>query len=245
MIQTVDIQRPSRELIEQVGVFGTANIASTLYKLGIKNVLISGPVSQSSGRKIVGPALTLQFMPKRDDIYGEGEYVDPEKQLHRHALYHAQEGDIVVVDARGDMRSGIFGEMMLTYLKGRGGQGIVVDGCIRDWPSVKHLGLGVWTRGFTPNFHTQAEIMPFAVNTPVACGGALVMPGDIIVADDDGVVVVPIGIAQKLIQAVPKEYGWEDFTKEQLLKGGDLRVYYPLSEAAYPEYEDWKKSRAK
>ncbi len=71
-------------------------------------------------------------MPKREDLYGEGEYADPEKQLHRHVLYHVQEGDVVVVDARGDMTAGVFGDMMSTYFKGRGGAGMVIDGCLRD-----------------------------------------------------------------------------------------------------------------
>ena len=76
-------------------------------------------------------------MPKREDLYGDGEYLDPEKQLHRHVLYHVKPGDMVVVDARADMRAGVFGEMMLTYFKGRGGAGLVIDGCIRDWPNAK------------------------------------------------------------------------------------------------------------
>ena len=107
-------------------------------------------------------------------------------------LYHTQPGDVVVVDARGDMGSGVFGEMMLTYFQGRGGVGVVVDGCIRDFALARTLELGLWLRGVTPNFHTQTNIMPFAVNQPIACGGTLVMPGDIIVADDDGAVNVPV-----------------------------------------------------
>ena len=130
-------------------------------------------------------------MPKREDLYGVDEYAEPEKQLHRHALYHTQPGDIVVVDARGDMKSGVFGDMMLTYFKGKGGIGVVVDGCLRDYPNIKKLDLGLWISGVTPNFHTQTDLMPFAVNVPIACGGVLVMPGDIIVADDDGAVVGP------------------------------------------------------
>jgi regulator of RNase E activity RraA len=66
------------------------------------------------------------------------------------------------------MKSGVFGEMMLTYFKGRGGAGVVIDGCIRDYPNAKDLDLGLWIRGLTPNFHTQTDLMPFAVNGPVA-----------------------------------------------------------------------------
>ena len=184
---------------------------------------------------MAGPALTLQFMPKREDLYGDDEYADPEKQLHRHVLYHAQPGDIVVVDARGDMKSGIFGEMMLTYFKGKGGAGVVIDGCIRDYPNAKDIDLGYWIRGLTPNFHTQTDLMPFGVNVPIACGGVLVMPGDIIVADDDGAVVVPVAMAASCIEGARVHHEWEDFSRKRLSQGGDLRVYYPLSDSARPE----------
>lgn len=245
MTHTPDITRPAPALVEALRGIGAAAATSSLARLGVRNAHIVGPVAWTTGRAIAGPALTLQFMPKREDLYGEDEYADPEKQLHRHVLYHTQPGDIVVVDARGDMRSGIFGEMMLTYFKGRGGQGVVIDGCIRDWPNAKDLGLAMWLRGLTPNFHTQTDLMPFAVNVPIACGGVTVMPGDIIVADDDGAVVVPAAMATKVINYASQHHEWEDFSRERLEQGGDLRRYYPLSDAARPEYEAWKRGKVK
>jgi regulator of RNase E activity RraA len=244
MIETNDIIRPPGHLVEALRNIGAATATSTLARMGIRNSHIVGPVARTPGKAIAGPALTLQFMPKREDLYGEDEYADPEKQLHRHVLYHAQQGDIVVVDARGDMRSGIFGEMMLTYFQGRGGIGLVIDGCLRDFPNAKTLDLGFWVRGLTPNFHTQTDIMPFAVNVPVACGGVLVMPGDIIVADDDGAVAVPAALAAEVLKLASKHHEWESFSKQRLMEGGDLRRYYPLSEEARPEYEAWLKAHA-
>ena len=190
MTETQDITRPPQEHIDALKAVGTATISSTLARMGIRNAHMSGPVTHNEGKVAAGPALTLQFMPQRGDLFEDGEYVDPEDQLHRHVLYHVQEGDFVVVDARGDMTSGVFGDMMLTYFKGRGGSGVVIDGCIRDYPNVKKLDLSIWVNGVTPNYHVQTNIMPFAVNTPVACGNVTVIPGDIIVADDDGVVCV-------------------------------------------------------
>ena len=245
MIQTQDITRPSKALVEAIRGIGAATASSTLNRLGVRNAHIVGPVSWSPGKAIAGPALTLQFMPKREDLYGDGEYLDPEKQLHRHVLYHTQPGDIVVVDARGDMKSGIFGEMMLTYFKGKGGAGLVIDGCIRDYPNGKDLGLGMWIRGLTPNFHTQTDLMPFAVNTPIACGGVTVIPGDIIVADDDGAVCVPVAMAEKVLEHASQHHEWEDFSRERLSEGGELRRYYPLSDAARPEYEEWKRKQGR
>lgn len=246
MIETKDIQRPPAEWSRQLQAIGTATVTSALNRLGIvRNAHMTGPVAWTKGRCIAGPALTLQFMPKREDLYGVDEYAEPEKQLHRHALYHTKPGDIVVVDARGDLKSGVFGDMMLTYFKGRGGIGVVIDGCVRDWPNIQKIDLGIWVRGVTPNFHTQTDLMPFAVNVPISCGGVVVMPGDIIVADDDGAVVVPVAHAQAVIEKGSAHHDWEEFSKMRLEAGGDLRRYYPLSDAARPEYEEWKKARDK
>lgn len=235
-----DIVRPPRQLSDALAAIGTATASSELSFMGIRDPQIRGPRPLKTGRSVAGPALTLQCMPKREDLYGSAEYENPELQLHRHVLYPAQAGDMVVVDARGDMASGIFGEMMLTFFAGRGGAGVVVDGCIRDSAKAAQLDLGIWVRGVTPNYHAQTNIIPFAVNVPVACGGALVMPGDIIVADDDGVVVVPVTMAPQLIEAASKHVEWEEFSRFRLSQGGDLRKYYPLTEAAMDEYLAWR-----
>jgi regulator of RNase E activity RraA len=245
MVKTNDIKRPPREWVDAARAIGTATIAGTLARMGIRNSHMVGPVSRTPGRAEAGPALTLQFMPKREDLYDVDEYADPEKQLHRHVLYHTQPGDMVVVDARGDLTSGVFGEMMLTYFRGKGGRGVVIDGCIRDYPHAKLIDLGLWVRGLTPNFHTQTNIVPFAVNVPVACGGVLVMPGDIIVADDDGAIVLPVKLAPEVLKEASGHHDWEVFSKLRLEAGGELRRYYPLSKEAEPEYEAWKKQQAK
>jgi regulator of RNase E activity RraA len=242
-IVTQDITRPPAAWSAALAAVGTATITGTLYRMGVTNPFLCGPRAWTPGRCVAGPALTLQFMPKREDLYGADEYAEPEKQLHRHCLYHTQPGDMVVVDARGDLSSGVFGEMMLTYFRGRGGIGVVVDGCLRDWPNIQQIDLGVWVRGVTPNFHTQTALMPFAVNVPIACGGVLVMPGDIVVADDDGAVVVPVALAERCIADASQHHEWEEFSRERLAAGGDLRRYYPLMEAARPEYEAWKRAR--
>ncbi len=244
MIQTLDIERPQQKLIDGLARIGSATASGELSRLGIRDPHIRGPRTWTPGKSVVGPALTLQFMPKREDQYRVDEYADPEKQLHRHVLYHTQPGDIVVVDARGDLGSGVFGEMMLTYFKGRGGVGVVIDGCIRDFPKAKDLGLGLWLQGVTPNFHTQTNIFPFAVNVPIACANTLVMPGDIIIADDDGVVVVPITLAPALLETASEHAEWEDFSRMRLAQGGDLRKYYPLSEEARVEYEAWRSGQS-
>ena len=240
MTSTQDITRPPAELIAGVKAVGAATASATLAHMGIRNAHITGPVSWNKGKAIAGPALTLQFMPKREDQFGAAEYDDPEKQLHRHVMYHTEPGDMIVVDARGDMDSGIFGEMMLTYFAGKGGVGVVIDGCIRDAGPAVALDLGIWVRGFTPNFHAQTNIIPWGVNVPIACGDALVLPGDIIVADDDGAVVVPIAMAGDLLTRAGEHADWEEFTRFRLSQGGDMRKYYPLRDDARQEYETWR-----
>ncbi len=239
-IQTPDIERPSSSLIQALKDIGSATASGELKRLGIRNAFIQGPVSMTPGASIVGPALTLQFMPIREDLYPTSEYVEPEQQLHRHVLYHTRPGDVVVVDARADMTSGVFGEMMMTYFRGRGGLGVVIDGCIRDSAEIKRLGLGLWLRGVTPNFHTQTSIYPYAVNVPIACGGVTVMPGDLIIADDDGAVAVPIQLAPELARKASEHVEWEEFSRARLAAGGDLRKYYPLTDEARQEYETWR-----
>lgn len=241
-IPSIDIQRPSKELIKKLEGIGSATASSELNRLGISKAAITGPTTYTPGKSIVGPALTLQFMPKREDQYADGEYHDPESQIHRHVLYHAQAGDVVVVDARGEVTSGVFGGMMMTYFKGRGGLGIIIDGAVRDYPEAKDLDLGLWLKGVTPYSHTQTVQYPFAYNVPIDCSGTLVMPGDIIIADDDGSVVVPIALAEQLAEKGTEHAEWEVFTRMKLEQGGDLRKYYPLSVEGRAEYEEWKKT---
>ena len=236
------ITRPPKEMIDALKGICAATVAGSLGHMGFRNPHMLGPVAQTRGKSIVGPALTLQFLPQRPDLFSEGEYADPEAQLHRHVLYHVEEGDVVVVDARGDMSSGVFGDMMSTYFKGRGGAGIVIDGVMRDRPNVEKLDLSLWLKGWTPNYHVQTGIFPNAVNVPIACGGVTVIPGDIIIADDDGVVVLPVSMAEKVIEDSRKHAEWEVFSREKLKQGAPLQRYYPLHQDAWPEYEEWQKS---
>lgn len=237
------IERPPKEMLDALRHIGSATASGELNRMGLKGCTIIGPTPWTPGTSIVGPALTLQFLPKRADVYNEAEYIEPERQLHRHVLYQSEPGDVVVVDARGELSSGVFGEMMMTFFKGRGGAGVVIDGCLRDISEIRKLGLGLWIRGATPNFHTQTVQFPAAINVPIACGGALVVPGDIIVADDDGAVVVPISAAPQLVQKAGEHAEWEEFSRLRLSEGGDLRKYYPLTPEARSEYEAWRKAQ--
>jgi regulator of RNase E activity RraA len=151
--------------------------------------------------------------------------------------------DVLCVQAWGDMYTGTMGEMLITYFKGRGGAGIVVDGCIRDWPNVQEIGVPLWTRGFTPNYASQGTLFPWALNVPVALSRVLVMPGDIIIADDDGAVMVPALMAPLLVQHGGAHEEWEVFSRIKLAEGGSLKKYYPLNDEGWAEYEAWRKTQ--
>ena len=245
MSNAAQFERIAQKTLDTLRDIGTATIAGSLAKEGIRNPHMVGLTSFNAGKAVSGQAVTLQFMPKREDVHWGDEYSHaPERELHRQAIMACAPGDIVVVDARGSLSSGIFGEMMLTSFKARGGEGVVIDGCIRDFPEVQTLDLGLWLRGVTPNFHTQTDIFPHAVNVPIACAGVFVMPGDIIVADDDGAVVVPVALAEKIGKVSTEKAEWEVFSRMKLEEGGLLSKYYPLNEEAQKEYEAWLREQS-
>ncbi len=240
MSEIAQFERIAQATLNQLREIGAATIAGALAKEGIRNPHLVGLTSFTPGKAVCGQAVTLQFMPKREDVHWGDEYAAaPERELHRQAIMGCAPGDIVVVDARGSLSSGVFGEMMLTSFKARGGEGIVIDGCIRDFPEVKQLDLGLWLRGVTPNFHTQTDIFPHAVNVPIACAGVFVVPGDVIVADDDGAVLLPFALAETIAEAAVAKAEWEVFSRLKLEEGGLLSKYYPLDAEAQKEYEAW------
>jgi regulator of RNase E activity RraA len=171
-----------------------------------------------------------------------------EEHVEKHSALWAvfetvQPGDILAVQAEGDMYTGTMGEMLLTFFKGRGGVGVVVDGCVRDWPSVREVGTPIWTRGFTPNYASQSTLFPWAYNVPISMSRVLVLPGDIMIADDDGAVVIPANMASLVLRHTRDHEDWEEFSRLKLAEGGSIRRYYPLDETGQAEYEAWRKAK--
>jgi regulator of RNase E activity RraA len=130
--------------------------------------------------------------------------------------------------------------MLVTYFKARGGTGIVVDGCVRDYPRLQQIDLPLWVRGFTPNYASQTSLFPWAYNVPIACSRVLLLPGDIIIADDDGAVVVPRQLAPHIIEQTLAHEDWEAFSRMKMQEGGALGKYYPLNDEGRQEYEQWR-----
>jgi regulator of RNase E activity RraA len=214
--------------------------------LGVRRTFIQGPVAQAPGAKAVGPAVTLQFMPQREDVASGLAQEEIEKRSALWAVMEEiQSGDVLVVQAYGDPHTGCLGEMLLTYLRGRGCAGVVVDGCIRDSPRAGELGLPVWSRGSTPNYASQGRLYPWAYNVPIACSDVLVLPGDIVVADDDGAVCVPQNLASIVAEKAAAHEDWEQFSRVKLADGGALQRYYPLNEKGRREYEAWLRQQGR
>ena len=157
---------------------------------------------------------------------------------------HVQVNDVLCIQAYGDPYTGCVGEMLATYFAAQGGIGMVVDGSVRDWPKIEEIGLPMWTRGFTPNYASQTHLFPWACNVPVNVSGVLVLPGDIIIADDDGAVVVPRQMAAAVAEVTQEHEDWEIFSRMKLAAGGSLFKYYPLNDEGRQEYEEWRKEQS-
>jgi regulator of RNase E activity RraA len=239
-----EFPRPDQKLVQMLYGVSSATASAELHKLGIRQTFIQGPLPRTPGKKIVGSAVTLQFMPQREDVATGLSQEGAEKVSALWAVFETvQPGDVLVIQAFADMYTGCVGEMLSTYFKGRGGIGMVVDGCVRDWPKIQQLDLPMWTRGFTPNYASQTTLFPWAYNVPVACSRVLVLPGDIIIADDDGAVCIPIKMAPMFAEHTLEHEDWETFSRMKLAQGGALKKYYPLNEDGHREYEEWRKSR--
>lgn len=239
------VTRPAKELVQRFDAVSAATACAKLSRLGISRTFIDGPRPDRPGARVVGPARTLQFMPQREDIASgaDEEYVERRTALWA-VLDSVEPGDVLVVQANAATHTGCLGEMLVRYFGGRGGAGIVVDGRIRDAARVRQLGVPIWCTGTTPHFASQTDLFPWAYDVPVAAGGVLCLPGDVVVADDDGAVIVPAGKALELVEDAEDHEDWESFSRMRLEQGARLSDYYPLSPNSRAEYERWRDRQA-
>lgn len=235
------VKRVSSEILDQFRALNTASVCAVLNGMGIRQTYLNGPTPRLPGRQIVGTAITLQFMPMREDI-ANIEYYGEKTSALWEVMSTIETNDILVIQAADNPYTGCVGEMLATYFKGRGGVGMYIDGYVRDWPSLKSLDLPIWSYGSTPHHASQGGLYPWSYNVPVNACNVLVLPGDIILADDDGGVVIPVQLAQTVIDIASHKEGWEEFSRQRLSEGGDIKQYYPLIDEKWDEYEAWRKS---
>lgn len=238
-------ERPGERARSGLERVSAATACAKLHGMGITRSFVDGPRAMTPGQRVVGSALTLQFMPQREDLAsGLGqEYVERHTALWE-VLETVQPGDVLVIQAYGSRFSGCVGDILARYFARKGGVGIVVDGRIRDAGRIRDLGIPVWATGTTPHYASQSELFPWAYDVPVAVGGALCMPGDLVVADDDGPVIVPQSLATEVTGAAQDHEEWEVFSRQRLDEGARLSDYYPLTPDTREEYEAWRSAQS-
>lgn len=227
------------DLIDRINSVGTATLSSQLRKRGLNTVSIDGLTPTQPGKRLVGLARTLRFIPGREDLfqaYGGG--FNAQKQ----AFDSLNPGEVLVIDARGEKGTGTVGDILALRAQVRGAAGIVTDGGIRDLDAVTALGIPAYHAGPHPAVLGRRHV-PWETDVTVACGGTAVQPGDVIVGDADGVLVIPPGILEEVVTDAIEQERQETFIAEQVGAGESVDGLYPLNTEWKTRYEAWRGSR--
>jgi regulator of RNase E activity RraA len=232
----------STDAVRALNTVSTATLTSQLLLRGFRSTFLAGLTPQRPELRMVGYAFTLRYVPSREDIGFHVNY-DNDTDLQRRAVELVGPMDILVIDARNEMRSASFGHIIATRIWKRGAAGLVTDGALRDRPAFASLDMPSYCRG---SHATTSSVSHLAVdmNVPIACSGVLVMPGDILVGDAEGVVVIPAELGEAIAADALEQESVEEFALEQVRAGSVIRDVYPLSEQLRPKYEEWRAARA-
>jgi regulator of RNase E activity RraA len=212
-------------LFETLKRVTTDSIAGVLLKKGLRNQWVRGtmPLKLEQPRT-VGRAFTMRFIPVREDIPGA---VPKKLPVNRDAVEVMPAGCIAVADARGTTTAATFGDIVVARMQKRGVAGIVTDGAVRDRNGLLQIGLPIWTVGITAP-PPATHLMLVAWQEPIACGGVAVFPDDIIVADMDGVIVLPSGLAAEVAAAGLEQERLDEWQMEQIKRGISLSALAPM-----------------
>jgi regulator of RNase E activity RraA len=218
----------------------TATIATALYKRGfrsqmIQGVLPLGPLTKS----MVGPAFTLRYIPAREDLNGLDVFRNP-AHPQRAGIESCPPGHVMVMDSRKDARAASAGNILVTRLMMRGAAGVVTDGGFRDAAEIAALGFPAFHQ--RPSAPTNLTLnQAIDLNVPIGCGDAPVFPGDILVGDTDGVIVIPAGIADEIADETTEMTAYEDFVTERVKAGATIVGLYPATDPASLElFKEWR-----
>ena len=219
----------------------TATITTMLLKKGIRRCWMHGPMPlDAGGRRLIGPAFTLRFVPVREDLATPESWGKPIST--RAAIEAMPEGCVAVADAMGITTAGIFGDILTMRMARRGVTALVTDGVIRDKAGVLATKLPVWCAGTAAPASVNGLTF-VGWNEPIACGGCAIFPGDLIVADDDGAVVVPQNLIDFVVAEGEEHERYESWVVSEVEKGVKLPGLYPPDDDAKKRYEAWKKAR--
>src|SRR5437660_8351184 len=204
----------------------TATVATALFKLGFRIQMIQDvrPLSENQPT-LVGEAFTLRYMPAREDLNKLDVFRD-RSHPQRKAIEDCPPGAVLVIDSRKDARAASAGAILVTRLMQRGVAGVVTDGGFRDSAEIGKLGFPAYHH--RPSAPTNLTLhQAIEINVPVGCGDAPVFPGDVILGDGDGVIILPAGIADELADETTEMTAFEDFVTEQVRGGRSILGLYP------------------
>ena len=220
----------------------TATITTQLFKRGLRNCFIQGVrLLGVLGENMVGPAYTLRNITSREDLDHVGVFANPEHP-QRKAVEHAPAGRVLVMDCRGDTRAASGGEILMTRLTIRGAAGVVSDGGMRDAAAIGRMALPVYCAGPSAPLNL-ARHHAVDIDVPIACGGVPVYPGDMVVGDADGVVVIPAHLAEEVARDCAEQEVLEEFLLTRIQGGARLPDTYPPNEETKAAFEVWRRAR--
>ncbi|WP_289155196.1 ribonuclease activity regulator RraA [uncultured Salipiger sp.] len=218
----------------------TASIATQLYKRGLRNQFIQGvvPVAPKAER-MVGQAFTLRYIPAREDRNTLEVFRNPDHP-QRVAVETCPPGQILVMDARQDASAATAGSILVTRMAVRGCAGVVSDGGFRDAEGIGDLDMPAFYAGpSAPTNLTKHEALD--INVPIGCGGVAVFPGDVLVGDRDGVMVIPAHLADEIAEVCAGMEAFEDFVLEEVLAGTPIIGLYPCTkDENQKKFEAWR-----
>nr|WP_258134244.1 fumarylacetoacetate hydrolase family protein [Microbacterium sp. MYb45] len=229
-----DPSRLSPELRALLLEAPTAGLSAQLRKRGHHSCFIDGVSVNIPGSKIVGTAKTLRFVPFREDLFkAHGGGYNAQKR----AFDAVDDGEIIVIEARGDATTGTLGDILALRAKARGAAGVVTDGGVRDFDAVAEIGLPVFSQGAHPSVLGRKHV-PWDVDVTISCGGATVQPGDIIVGDGDGVIVIPPSLAAEVAADAVAQEVEDAWIAEQVAAGHPVDGLFPLNAEWRARYEE-------
>lgn len=224
------------ELKKKLESVATATLSSQLRKRGLNNVSIDGLQATRPDRRVVGLARTLRYVPNREDLFTtHGGGFNAQKR----AIDSVNEGEILVMEARGEKGTGTVGDILALRAQMRGAAAIITDGGVRDYSAVAGLDMPTYFANPHPAVLGRRHI-PWDTDITIACGGATIQPGDIIVADSDGILVIPPAIAGELVDECIEQEKEEAFIFEMVKQGNSVDGLYPMNAQWRARYEQWE-----
>ncbi len=218
----------------------TATLTTQLFSRGLRNQFLCGvtPLNPAACR-FVGAAVTLRSIPAREDLDRLDVFQDYDHP-QRKAIESTGPGQVLVLDCRGDLRAANCGAILVTRAMVRGAAGVVSDGAFRDTPDIERMPFPVFAAGRTATV-SLAVHHAVDINVPIGCAGVAVYPGDILVGDEEGVVVIPRHLAAEIAEPAAAQEHLERFIAAKVRAGVPLRGTYPPDQATRGEYEIWKR----